>query len=419
MRIESSAPAPSRMGTRLRVDRITTGWMLLAFVVAVTVTVTTRSVPQPWWTVIHLIVLGVLTNAILQWSWYFTRSLLRLRPDNPHAGVQQTWRLVAFNVFLVVLVLGMWFGSLPTVLVGAGGVGVVIAWHGIALLLAMRTRWASRFAVIIRYYAVAAGFLVLGILAGAAVAADLLQPGSLPAPGHVLDRDGLTAAHSLLNTFGWVGLSIAGTLVTLGPTVLRTRMEPNAVKLAVAALPVVALALLGAAVAAALNQMVLVGIALALFTVGITWTVGVPLVTAVVRKPPRDYAAWTLLSGCVWVLVGLVAVTIRAFGTETVAQLRVLNPEIIAIIGVGGLLQVFVGALTYLMPIVVGGGPAAVKVGIATLNWAGPFRATFRNLALIMTLAMPAPLWWLLVAAMYGIDIVSFAAAGIRQGREK
>ena len=196
-------------------------------------------------------------------------------------------------------------------------------------------------------------------------------------------------------------------------------MEPNAVKLAVGALPVVALALLGAAVAAALNQMVLVGIALALFTVGITWTVGVPLVAAAVRKPPRDYAAWTLLSGCVWVLVGLVAVTIRAFGTETVAQLRVLNPEIIAIIGVGGLLQVFVGALTYLMPVVVGGGPAAVKVGIATLNWAGPFRATFSNLALIMTLVMPAPLWWLLVAAMYGIDIVSFAAAGIRQGREK
>ena len=65
-----------------RGDRMTTAWMAAALLLFSATIVGRTAIPQSWWLSIHILTLGVLTNAILQWSWYFSRSLLRLRRDD-------------------------------------------------------------------------------------------------------------------------------------------------------------------------------------------------------------------------------------------------------------------------------------------------------------------------------------------------
>ena len=63
-----------------RTDRATSIWMCLAAVAAAVTIVARGRIPQNLWTMIHLVTLGVLSNGIFQWSWYFTRALAHLAP---------------------------------------------------------------------------------------------------------------------------------------------------------------------------------------------------------------------------------------------------------------------------------------------------------------------------------------------------
>ncbi len=44
----------------------------------------------------------------------------------------------------------------------------------------------------------------------------------------------------------------------------------------------------------------------------------------------------------------------------------------------------FEGALSYLMPVVIGGGPSVVRIGIAIIDWQFALRVALRNGALIL-----------------------------------
>lgn len=380
-------------------------------------------VPQPVWTMIHVVTLGVLTNAILQWSWYFSRALLHLPPGDHRAGRDATSRMIVFNVALVGLVAGMWTATAWATVAGAGAIGGVIAWHGLALLSAARTRLASRFAVVIRYYIAAAGFLVIGcVLAGFLTVAMF----DAAAPAWVLAaREDLTLAHVLVNVGGWIGLSMAGTLVTLGPTMLRTRMDPAAVDRALAALPwlVVAIVLAGASAVAGL--MPGIGVGLVVFIVASFFGMGLPLVRTAIARSPHGYATWATTAGLAWATVGVGAVAFLAFTAPGAAALSDGELPWLALLGAGGLVQVFFGALTYLLPVVVGGGPAAMRVGIATLEVAWPIRIALRNIALTILAAtgFAAPplqtAWSALVVGTYAVDIALFSVAGARQAKAR
>ncbi|NMM22549.1 MAG: hypothetical protein HHJ11_03435, partial [Phycicoccus sp.] len=220
---------------RLRTDRLTTSWMLVALGTAA-VSLTVRGVlPQPLWTSVHVVTLGVLTSSVLQWSWYFARALLHLPATDTRSGRDATLRMLAFHASLVGLVAAMWTGQVVGTIAGAAAIGAVIAWHGLALVGAARTRLANRFAFVARYYIAAAAFLVVGCILAGFLTVAMFAAG---APAWLLAaRDELTLAHALVNVGGWLGLSITGTIVTLGPTVLRTRIDPAALDLAIGALP--------------------------------------------------------------------------------------------------------------------------------------------------------------------------------------
>lgn len=406
---------------RSRVDRLTTAWMVLAAVLIAYSQF--ASLPQPWWTAVHLVTLGVITNAILQWSWYFSRSLLRLPPDDPHSGRLQAIRQVLFNVALVALIASMWVPTTVGTVAAGVAIGLIITWHVVSLVISARTALAARFAVIIRYYVAAGAFLVLGVIYGALVAIPLTSGAS---PVWITSaQDGLTLAHSLVNGLGWIGLTIAGTLVTLGPTALRTRMEEGAVPRAVRTLPVLVVAVTGATAAATFGLLPLAGVFVLAYTVAVAQGVGLPLLGAAARKPLAEISTWNFTLGIIWSVAGLLWLSAALFTAADPGSLRGSAHIIVAVIGAGGILQILTGALNYLLPVVVGGGPAAVRVGISTMEWGGGFRLALRNGALLLLVpaalvgAPAAPALGAAVAASYLLEVAQYAVVGARQSRAK
>ncbi len=398
-------------------------WLLVALAAAVISIVTRDLLPQNWWTTIHLVTLGVLTNGILQWSWYFARGLLRLEPHNKRAGRDAVIRSVTFNVALAGLVAAMWVGASVATVTLATVIGLVVAWHGLAIVLASREALAGKHAPLVRYYVGASALFVVGCAVAGLLTVALLDP---QAPAWLTAaRDQLTLAHAVIMVGGWVGLSIAGTLVTLGPTVLRTRMEPDASATAIRAVPWLVGAISAAGVAAACGWMIVTGVLFAAYCSGLALWVGLPLVRVALAKGLREHAAWTLTGGVAWSGVGMAVVAALMFRAADATAARDVIMSWIPVLGVAGPAQIFIGALTYLLPVVVGGGPATVRLGIATLEVASALRLTVRTLALAMlafTTGVGSPArwaWWGLIALTFAADVVLMAIAGVRQARAR
>ena len=162
----TGAPGAGRP-SRMRIDRLGTTWMIIAVLMAVVTLFLHRRMPQPLWTMIHLVTLGVLSNGIFQWSWFFARSLARLAADDRRAHSDNLRRMLSFNACFALLFISMWLGWFIGTVVAATGIAAIAAWHGAAMLSVLRERLASRFVIVVRYYVCAAAFFVLtALLAG-------------------------------------------------------------------------------------------------------------------------------------------------------------------------------------------------------------------------------------------------------------
>ena len=413
---------------RQRTDTFTSIWMIIAVAMALVTLVVKNRMPQPLWTIIHLVTLGVLSNGIFQWSWFFARSLARLSADDPRARRHNTIRILIFNACFLLLFVSMWLGWMVGTMIAATGIAAVAAWHGAEMLSVLRERLASRFVIVVRYYVCSASFFVLAALLASFVSATMFSP-SIP-EALVAMRDRLTLAHALSGVAGWVGLTIGGTVITLGPTILRTRMSPDAVRGGVRVLLPWCLSLLLAIAGALLGVMPLVGAGI--LAVGTCAIVGIvcPYAKVLRNKGPREYSAWSFLLGLLWISVGVCALGVASLFVSTPSQLRVLTLMWLPIIGIAGFAQLFQGALSYLMPVVIGGGPSIVRIGIAIIDWQYSLRLGLRNGALILELFLfftsesssvqvLRTAGWLLVIATFVIDVVIYAKTGITQAQAR
>ena len=414
---------------RQRTDTFTSIWMMIAVAMAIATLVAKSRMPQPLWTMIHLVTLGVLSNGIFQWSWFFARSLARLSADDPRARRHNTIRVLIFNAFFASLFVSMWLGWMVGTVIAATGIAAVAAWHGAEMLSVLRERLASRFVVVVvRYYVCSASFFVLAALLASFVTVTMFSP-SIP-EAMVAMRDRLTLAHALSGVAGWVGLTIGGTVITLGPTILRTRMSPDAVSGGVRVLLPWCLSLILAIAAALLGMMPLVGAGI--LAIGACAIVGIvyPYAKVLRNKGPREYSAWSFLLGLLWISVGVCALGVVALFVSTPSQLRALTLMWLPIIGIAGFTQLFQGALSYLMPVVIGGGPSIVRIGIAIIDWQFPLRLGLRNSALILELFLffagdstsvhvLRMAGWFLVIATFVIDVVIYAKTGVTQARAR
>lgn len=428
---EIASPSASTLNpaktARQRTDTFTSIWMMIAVAMAIATLVAKSRMPQPLWTMIHLVTLGVLSNGIFQWSWFFARSLARLSADDPRARRHNTIRVLIFNAFFALLFVSMWLGWMVGTVIAATGIAAVAAWHGAEMLSVLRERLASRF-VVVRYYVCSASFFVLAALLASFVTVTMFSP-SIP-EAMVAMRDRLTLAHALSGVAGWVGLTIGGTVITLGPTILRTRMSPDAVSGGVRVLLPWCLSLILAIAAALLGMMPLVGAGI--LAIGACAIVGIvyPYAKVLRNKGPREYSAWSFLLGLLWISVGVCALGVVALFVSTPSQLRALTLMWLPIIGIAGFTQLFQGALSYLMPVVIGGGPSIVRIGIAIIDWQFPLRLGLRNSALILELFLffagdstsvhvLRMAGWFLVIATFVIDVVIYAKTGVTQARAR
>ncbi|MGN0065091.1 MAG: multicopper oxidase domain-containing protein [Nocardioides sp.] len=333
-------------------------------------------VPAPRWLMLHLLLLGAVSHAVLVWSRFFADALLKTPGDGRAA---QDGRLLALNAGVVGVVAGVLSDTWPLTLVGAAAVAGAVLWHAWTLVGMLRRALPARFASTVHYYVAAACLLPVGAVLGTLLARG---PGD---PWHLR----LVVAHAALNLLGWVGLTIVGTLVTLWPTMLRTRMTDGAERWAARALPVLVGSVLVTAVGSlvGLRPVMVIGLLCYLTGLGLTsWA----LVDAARRRLPTTFAPLSVAAGVLWWFGCLVALAWRIATAGSWAGVETAFGWLTPYLAAGFVAQVLLGALAHLVPVALGGGPRPVRAATAELDRGAPLRVALANAGLLLCV-VPVP----------------------------
>ena len=371
----SSAPpsAASRRSRPLR-DRPGLVWLALAALL----TLVHPFVPGSTWLLVHLVLLGSLTHSALVWSTHFTQALLKT-PTSIDERSQQNRRIRLLVVGVSAVLVGVPIGWWPLTAAGATAVSAAVVWHGIHLWRRLRRALPGRFRITVRYYLAAAACVPVGAALGAWLARGLDDE----------QHGAVLVAHSMVMVLGWIGLTVTGTLVTLWPTMLRTRIDERAERLARQALPLLLGGLAVLASGATLGSRPVALLGLAAYAAGLGWwgrarvprpAGAAPGVRVVVgdrgarmgRRGHRPPSAWRLATSPSWADVG------EGYGVVAV------------VVSVGFAVSLLFGALSAPHPHRPGGGPSVVRAASAWLDRGAVWRVTVVNLGLVLCL-LPSP----------------------------
>ncbi|MCX7521449.1 multicopper oxidase domain-containing protein [Microbacterium sp. STN6] len=359
-------------------------------------------IPAAEWLVVHLLLLGAVTSAILVWSQHFADTLTRRGAPGGRRALAT--RLGLHTVGAVVVVLAVSLGVWPAVIVGGAAVAVAAAWHVVSLTLQLRGALPSRFAPLVRYYIVAALFLIMGVAVGVLMAGQ-------PAAGDIRDR--LFVAHIAANLGGWVGLTVIGTVILLWPTVLHARILPTADAAGRRSLPLASAGLIVAGAGCLIDVRVLVPLGLAAFAAAVILVL-VETARQARQAPPTSYAAWSMGASLVWFLgsvLALLALTALAPGWAAIAAGL---PVLLLPFVLGFVAQLVVAALSHLIPVVFGGGPARARRMYAELERLGAFRAIVVNGALLLCLLPLPAVTRVVLLAVATLALLSIVPLGVR-----
>jgi len=378
------------------------GLVALWLIAAGVIVVVHRFVPSGTWLMVHLLLLGAVSTAILVWSQHFADSLLR-RPA-PGGRVSHGMRLAGHTVGAGLVVAGIVSGWWPLVLAGGILVGVVALVHATILGMQMRGRLPARFAPLVRFYIAGAVFLAIGVTLGIIMARAGL-PDSL--------HDRLFPAHIAFNLLGWVGLTVVGTFILLWPTVLGTRASDATSGTARSALVLLCggVVLFGLFVLADLR----IGIvaAMVLYVAGIV-IVLVEAVAQARRATRSSFAAWSLAAALGWFVVCSLALGILVATAPNWADADDRLAWLVGPFAVGFAAQILLGALSYLLPVVLGGGPEAARRSALELNRGGMFRAVVLNLGIVIYLLPTSSFVHVVMSLLVFGVLLSFLPLAVR-----
>ena len=379
----------ARGRSRLR-DLPLLGWLLAAAIVAIA----HRWLPDANWLMLHMVLLGALTHSIIVWSFHFAQTLLR-SPASPRDARWQTTRLGLVTGGAAAVLVGVPTDWWPVTLAGGLAVATAAGWHGLVLWRMLRKALPARFQVTVRYYLWAAASLVLGAGLGVTLA------WSWPDPWH----GRLLVAHALANVLGWVGLTLTGTLLTLWPTMLRARLDPTAERWTRQALPVLTGAIALGVGGALAGVPTIAALGVVVYVAGLClWGRG--LWRPIRKSPPREFGPASVAIGLVWLMIGL---TWAGWLLATAPNWQVVREGFAwpaAVLGAGFGVQVLTGALSYLLPSVLGGGPSVVRAGQAWFNRAGAFRLIAINGGLVLWL-LPTPSWVKVTGSLLALSVAA------------
>jgi nitrite reductase (NO-forming) len=365
------------------VGAVGAGWLVALTVVSVRA----LTVGVDPWLPIHLLLLGAASTAILIWSTYFTEALLRL--GGPRSHTSEAARLGAFDIGAITVVWGMTADRWILVAVGAGLAVLSATWHTVVLLQRIRRSLPSRFGATVRYYVGAGALLPLGIGLGV-----IMAPDTLTETMHAR----VALAHVTLNVLGWMGLTVVGTLITLWPTMLHARIPDGAERIGRRALPILLLSLLVAAGSALAGSRALTVIGLLGYAVGLLLA-GRPLLQEARQQSPHTYATWSVGSGALWLVGTVVALALVIATAPGWTEAAATADRLAAPLLVGFAAQTLLGALSYLVPVVLGGGPSVARATHAALDTGARTRVVIINLGVLAaaSTATEAHRWLLLL----------------------
>ncbi|WP_199424141.1 multicopper oxidase domain-containing protein [Actinotalea solisilvae] len=360
-----------RQRWHVRVNGLVLAWGAAAAVVAVA----HRAVPAAPWLMVHLLLLGAVSSAILIWSAHFAEAVRRRPlPGGPRGQAQ---RLGLHTLGALLVVVGLLAGRWPVVLAGAVVVGVVAVWHAGVLVDQARGALGVGLGFTAWYFVAASLAMAVGAGLGAYLArADLA--GDAASRAYV--------AHVLVMMLGWVGLTVVGTMTTLWPTMLRVRLADDAHVAARHGLAVLVagLALVLAGAATGVRPATAAGVVV--FGAGLL-RVSWPLLVEARRRAPDTFASRSVGVAWLW-LVGVTAWwAAQLLAADGWAQAQVRLGGGLGALVVGFAAQVLVGALCHLGPMVLGGGPSAVRASRAVVERGGGARLTLTNGGLLLYLA--------------------------------
>ena len=335
-------PRPARRGVAPLRDFPTVVWLCIAGIVAVL----QPFIIESTWLLVHLALLGALSHAMFAWSTFFAQALLKT-PESADPPPLQALRFLLLAVGTACVVVGVPVSAWWLVLAGALIVAAAVLVHAAAMLRRLRAALPGRFTVTVRYYLAASVCMPVGAAFGVLLAR---WPAS-----ELFGR--LLLAHTVTMLLGWVGLTVMGTLVTFWPTLLRTRVHPQTARRTQQALPVLlaGIALIDVGALADVRPLAVAGLVLHLC--GAVWW-GSTLLRPVLAAPPRRAPGVFAASALVWGLVLLVSLLVHVLRADSWGHLAAGYLPLTLVGVLGFALQLLTGALSQLVPTVLGGGPA-------------------------------------------------------------
>ncbi|MGW7133517.1 multicopper oxidase domain-containing protein [Streptomyces bobili] len=375
----------------LRAHVLVVAWLGLALVTVAG----QESLPVARWLAVHMFLLGAVTTAILIWSEHFAVALLHAKiPDERWSTV----RLATANLSVAGLLLGVWAARpLLTAVAAVSLVAAALA-HLLMLVRLGRGALGGRLKPIVSYYRAAMAALIVGAVLGA-----LLATGGAGGPDRYA---GLRLAHLHVTLLGWIGLPVLGTLFMLWPTVLGVRMKERTTKVSRWVLWLAAGGLVVAVTALALGLRRPAVAGLALYLGGAVLAADLLVRTVRRHRPVSAAAAWMLAAATCWLTLAVTA-DIAWLATRPLAAAQTGIDALLPVLLVGFVAQILIGALTYLLPVVLSSGPrdrAAVR-SLLERAWL-PRLVVLNTGVAVAALPLPGP------AVTAGLLLAALSGAG-------
>lgn len=389
---KSPQPRPHRRTTQIKRNAVVVAWIFTALVLLA------GKYAQLWpnldaWAPLHAALLGALGSAITIWSAHFADTLLH-RPAWGGA-LMLNGRLGLHSLGAALVITGVCINSQIVIGVGASCVAVSATLGVVAMVVQKRRAVAARMAALVDYYICSLSYLMVGALAGWSIKYFDFK-------GQAAWSNRMYLAHVPIMVLGVLGITVLGTLVVLWPTMLRTKMEPVAPRQAQRALPGLALAV--AVIAFSGLWRPLAGIGALLYLLSAVAVVA-PLWRTGARKGVTNYAGLSTAAALAWLAWCVIRLGVGvSYAANDDAARAVAHGLRLAVVS-GFALQILLAALSFLTPVMLGGGPAMSRLTHAIMDRYTWWRITTINLCLALA-CLPLP------PAVRGVTGLSAALAG-------
>ena len=389
---KSPQPRPHRRTTQIKRNAVVVAWIFTALVLLA------GKYAQLWpnldaWAPLHAALLGALGSAITIWSAHFADTLLH-RPAWGGA-LMLNGRLGLHSVGAALVITGVCINSQIVVGMGASCVAVSATLGVVAMVVQKRRAVAARMAALVDYYICSLSYLMVGALAGWSIKYFDFK-------GQAAWSNRMYLAHVPIMVLGVLGITVLGTLVVLWPTMLRTKMEPVAPRQAQRALPGLALAV--AVIAFSGLWRPLAGIGALLYLLSAVAVVA-PLWRTGARKGVTNYAGLSTAAALAWLAWCVIRLGVGvSYAANDDAARAVAHGLRLAVVS-GFAMQILLAALSFLTPVMLGGGPAMSRLTHAIMDRYTWWRITTINLCLALA-CLPLP------PAVRGVTGLSAALAG-------